>query len=52
MTRKFPIFWTVVLIFALAWLLDEMNIISIKLPFGPAILVVIAIGMIWNRLRN
>jgi hypothetical protein len=49
---KFPIFWTILLVFGIAWLLDETGYLNIQLPWGPVILVIIALGMIYNRMAN
>ncbi len=50
--RKFPVLWTLLLLFAISWILDEMNIISLDIPWIPTTLAIFAIGMIINRLRN
>jgi len=39
-----------VLIFAGLWLLREMDIIDIRVPFLPVVLILIAVGIIFNRL--
>lgn len=49
MAKKFPTFAFIVLIFAVIWLLKDLRIISINVPWIPVILGVIAIGMIANR---
>ena len=48
--KTFPIFAVILLVFAVTWLLREMKIIDINLPWLPIILIVIAIGIIFNRL--
>lgn len=48
--KKFPVFAFILLIFAVAWLLDEIGYLTINLPWIPVILIVLAIGMIFNRL--
>lgn len=48
--KKFPVLWTLILIFSLSWLLNELGVISIKVPWIPTILVIIAAGMIINRM--
>jgi hypothetical protein len=50
MRRKFPVLATILLIFALAWLLSELGYFQINIPWIPVILVVIALGWIINRL--
>jgi uncharacterized membrane protein YoaK (UPF0700 family) len=48
--RKFPVLAFIILIFAVTWLLREMEIIDIRIPFLPVVLIVIALGIIFNRL--
>ena len=47
--KKFPVLAVIILLFALAWLLSELKILVMDLPWIPIILAVIAIGMIFNR---
>jgi len=46
---KFPVLAVILLVFALAWLFNELGYFHINLPWLPVILVVIAIGLIFNR---
>jgi len=46
---KFPALAVILLIFAVAWLLSDLGVYFIDIPWIPVILVVIAIGMIFNR---
>jgi len=48
--RKFPTFGFILLILATLWLLNELNIIITRVPWFPVILIIVAIGMIYNRL--
>ncbi|MGY4884952.1 MAG: hypothetical protein ACP5NZ_05225 [Nanobdellota archaeon] len=48
--RRFPILGFIILIFASLWLLREMNVIDLYVPWLPIVLIVIAIGIIFNRL--
>jgi len=48
--RRFPVLGFLVLIFAGLWLLREMNVIDLRVPWLPIVLIVIAIGIIFNRL--
>lgn len=48
--KKFPIFAFILLIFAIAWLLNELGYLRINIPWVPVILIIIAVGMIFNRL--
>jgi len=51
-TRKFPALATLLLVFGVAWLASDIYGIQVDLPWLPVILVVIAIAMIFNRLRE
>lgn len=48
--KAFPVLAVILLIFAVAWALAELEYLAINIPWIPVILAVIAIGMIWNRL--
>jgi len=48
--RKFPVLGFIILIFATLWLLREMNVIDLDVPWLPVVLIIIAIGIIFNRL--
>ncbi len=48
--RTFPTLAFIILVFAGLWLLRELEIIDFKLPWLPVVLIVIAIGIIFNRL--
>ena len=48
---KFPVLWTLLLIFGLGWLVNELGYYTINIPWGPVIVVVLAIGLIVNRYR-
>jgi len=47
--RKFPTFAVILLVVGLIWLLNELEVISINIHWIPAVLVIVAIGMILNR---
>jgi hypothetical protein len=49
---KFPTFWAVVLLFALAWALEEMGLYTLNLPWLPVIIIIVAIGAIFNRFNK
>jgi hypothetical protein len=49
--NKFPVFAVIVLIFAIVWLLEGLGVFSVNLPWLPVILIVVAIGWIFNRFR-
>lgn len=46
---KFPVLAVILLLFALAWILSELEVLIIDIPWIPVILAIIAIGMIVNR---
>jgi len=48
-TTKFPMLAVILLIFALAWLFNELGYFKINIPWVPTILIVVAIGLIANR---
>ena len=50
--RRFPIFWVIVLAFGLAWFFNELGIIDIDIPWLPLILIIVAIGAIFNRINR
>ena len=50
MRRKFPTLAVILLAIAVAWLLSELNYLSIDIPWIPTILIIIALGWIINRL--
>jgi len=48
---RFPTFAVILLIVGLLWLLNELKVITINIPWIPIILIIIAIGMIINRYK-
>ncbi len=46
---KFPTFATILLVLGLLWLLTDMGLLMVNIPWIPVILVIIAVGMIVNR---
>ena len=49
---RFPVLATLLLIFGIAWLLQDLGYINVDIPWIPVVLIVVDFGMIWNRLRN
>ncbi len=49
---KFPVLAVILLVFAIVWLLSELRILLIDIPWVPAVLILIAIGLIYNRFRH
>jgi hypothetical protein len=52
MGKKFPAFATILLVLGVTWLLNDLNIISLDLPWIPVILIILAISMLFNRFNN
>jgi hypothetical protein len=48
---KFPVLAVLILILGVSWLLQEIGFKGLDLPWLPVIVIVAAIGMIWNRFR-
>jgi hypothetical protein len=48
--KKFPSFAIMLLIVGIIWLLNELNLIKINIPWIPIVLIIISIGMIVNRI--
>ena len=48
--KKFPTFGVLLLVFGLIWLLNDLNMIQVDVPWIPIVIVIIALGMIYNRL--
>jgi len=47
--RKFPMFAVIVLLIGIFWLLSELGVLVVNVPWIPVVLIVIAIGWIFNR---
>lgn len=52
MKPRFPTLAIILLVVAIVWLLSEINVLVIELPWIPVILIIVAIGMIFNRFRR
>ena len=46
---KFPTLAVVLLVLAVIWLFNDLNIIKINIPWIPVALIIIAVGIIINR---
>jgi hypothetical protein len=46
---KFPTFSVLLLVVGIVWLLNEVGLISIKVPWIPIVLVIIALSMLYNH---
>jgi len=47
--HRFPTFAVILLVVGVIWLLNELNVIAVKIPWIPIVLVIVALGMIINR---
>jgi len=47
--RSFPTFAVIVLLAAVAWFLSELGYLNINIPWIPLILIIVALGWIFNR---
>ena len=48
-SKKFPTLAVILLVVGIIWLLQEINIISINIPWIPVVLIIVAVGLIINR---
>ena len=51
MKKKFPTFAVLVLIAGIIWLLSELKIINIDVPWLPLIVIVLSLGWIISHYR-
>lgn len=49
MKNRFPTLAIILLVVGIVWLLSSMNLIAVNIPWIPLILIIIAIGMIFNK---
>lgn len=49
MKIKFPTLAVILLVVGIVWLFNDLNLISIDIPWIPVILIIVAIGLIMNR---
>jgi hypothetical protein len=47
--NRFPTFATILLLLGIIWFVDELGFLKINFPWIPAIVIIIATGMIINR---
>jgi len=50
--RKFPTLATILLVLGIVWFLNDLRVLTFNVPWVPLIIIVIAIGMIFNRYNN
>lgn len=46
---RFPTFPVILLVVGVLWLLSDLNVITVDIPWWPVILIIIALGWIINR---
>ena len=52
MAKKFPTFGVILLVIGVVWLLSELGIVIINVPWIPLLLIVVAIGIIFNAFQK
>ena len=50
--NNFPTLAVILLVLGIVWLLNDMSIISINIPWIPLVLIIIAVGIIMNRYQK
>lgn len=48
MSNRFPTFAIIVLVLGIIWLLSDLNILEVRIPWAPVIVIIIAFGWIIN----
>ena len=46
---KFPTFSALLLVVGVVWLLNEMGIITARIPWIPVVLIIIALSLLYNH---
>ncbi|MBR9698849.1 hypothetical protein GOV09_00125 [Candidatus Woesearchaeota archaeon] len=49
---KFPTFAVIILVIAVIWLLTDLGVIAINVPWIPLILIIIAVGWIADSFKK
>ncbi len=50
--KRFPTFKVIVLVIGIVWLLSEMGMINVRLPWLPVLIVIWALGAIINHYQK
>ena len=50
--RKFPTLATILLVLGIVWFLNDLRVLTFNVPWVPLIIIVIAIGMIFDRYNS
>jgi len=48
--KEFPTFAVILLLFGIIWLLNELEVWNIDFPWIPVVVIIVAVGMIFNRI--
>jgi len=46
---KFPIFAIILLAAGIMWLLNDMEVVSVNIPWIPVVIIIVAAGMIFKK---
>ncbi len=47
--QGFPTFAVILLVLAIAWILSDLEYINVNIPWIPVVILIVALGMIFNR---
>ena len=47
--NKFPVLGILLLILGILWLLTELNVFTLRISWWPIIIIVVAVGMVYNK---
>lgn len=50
--KFFPTFAVILLVVGIVWFLSELNVITVDVPWVPLVVIIIAVGMLFNRYRG
>lgn len=50
--KKFPTLATIILLLGITWFLNDLRVLTFNVPWIPLIIIVIAIGMIFDRYNS
>ena len=50
--NRFPTFGVILLVVGVLWLLTELNVILANIPWIPILLIIVAVGMIFNHTKK
>lgn len=49
MGGKFPTFAVILLVLGLLWILSDTGVMTVKVPWFPVVLVIVALGIIFGK---